>query len=126
MKVSDEIIEVLDYMGEKFGIAIDWTNANVLPYVELICRKYIYWDITTSAVWIVFGILGFISGCKMLRWSDKNISPDDSSGFYIFIEILSVILMGICVIVIGCQIFDIIECTIFPEKRIYDFIQTYL
>ena len=34
MKVSKEIIEVLDYIGEKIGVTIDWTSDNVIPYVK--------------------------------------------------------------------------------------------
>lgn len=33
MQVSDQIIEVLNYLGEKLGVTIDWTSENVLPYV---------------------------------------------------------------------------------------------
>lgn len=31
--MSQEIINVLDNLGEKFGIAIDWSNENILPYL---------------------------------------------------------------------------------------------
>ena len=53
MTVSSEIIEVLDYLGEKFGIAIDWTSNNVLPYLQTLVDKFIKWEISTSIVWIV-------------------------------------------------------------------------
>lgn len=32
--MSVEVIKVLDALVEKFGIAIDWTSANVLPYLQ--------------------------------------------------------------------------------------------
>lgn len=28
--MDNKVIEVLDYMGEKLGIAIDWTSENVM------------------------------------------------------------------------------------------------
>lgn len=43
MKVSEQIIEVLEYLGEKFGVAIDWSSDNVLPMVKELCAKYISW-----------------------------------------------------------------------------------
>ena len=52
MTVSSEIIEVLDYLGEKLGIAIDWTSNNVLPYLQTLVDKFIQWEISTSIVWI--------------------------------------------------------------------------
>ena len=30
---SEQIIEVLNALCEKFGIAIDWTAENVMPYL---------------------------------------------------------------------------------------------
>lgn len=34
MTLSSEIINVLEFVGDKFGIAIDWTQANVMPYLQ--------------------------------------------------------------------------------------------
>lgn len=33
MTVSDQIINVLDALCEKFGLVIDWTSENVVPYL---------------------------------------------------------------------------------------------
>ena len=33
MKVSNQIIEVLEYLCQKFGIVIDWTSESILPYL---------------------------------------------------------------------------------------------
>ena len=32
--ISDGIIKVLDSLADKFGIAIDWTSSNILPYLQ--------------------------------------------------------------------------------------------
>ena len=53
MNFSDEVIKILNYLGEKFGIAIDWTNDNALPYLQELCDKFIKWEICTSTAWIV-------------------------------------------------------------------------
>ena len=31
--MNNKIIEVLDYLGEKIGLAIDWTAENIYPQV---------------------------------------------------------------------------------------------
>ena len=31
--MSDEIIKVIDELGKRFGIVIDWSSENVLPYI---------------------------------------------------------------------------------------------
>ena len=41
MKVSEQIIQVLDALCAKLGMAIDWTADNVIPYIEKLCGKYI-------------------------------------------------------------------------------------
>ena len=60
MKASDQIIEVFDYLGEKLGISIDWTSENILPYIQTLCGKYINWEIATSIVWLIVGIVFII------------------------------------------------------------------
>ena len=53
MKFSEEIINVLDYICKKLGIAIDWTSENVIPYTQDLCARYIQYEIFTSIVWMV-------------------------------------------------------------------------
>lgn len=77
--MSNEIIKVIDALAAKFGIAVDWTSANVLPYLETLCGKYVDYEIMTSAVWIVIGVLmlvGAVGSCKIFRLSLKKIDED--------------------------------------------------
>lgn len=55
--MSEEIIKVLDALAEKFGLAVDWTSANVIPYLEQLCGKYVNYEIVTSVIWLLFGIV---------------------------------------------------------------------
>ena len=48
--MSEEIIKVLDALAEKFGVAVDWTSANVIPYLEQLCSKCVNYEIATSFV----------------------------------------------------------------------------
>ena len=41
MEISEQVIKVLDAVCDKFGIAIDWTSNNVIPYIEQIGNKII-------------------------------------------------------------------------------------
>ena len=114
--MSAEIIKVLDALCERFGVAIDWTSNNVLPYLEQLCEKFINWEISTSIAWmIIMGVatvVFFIFAIVI-----HNIADED--GVWIgfgFILLLTVVVCGV-------QIFDIIECKTFPEKAIYDYIQ---
>ena len=124
MTVSSEIIEVLDYLGEKFGIAIDWTNNNVLPYLQTLVDKFIQWEIFTSILWIaiVVFVIAMIIGLmnlKGIREFNKEVCDGE-------LWILAGIIIFGFFVVICVQIFDIVECNIFPEKVLYDFIKEML
>lgn len=124
MTVSSEIIEVLDYLGEKFGIAIDWTSNNVLPYLQTLVDKFIKWEISTSIVWIIIAafIIAIIIGLMNLK-GVREANEDYCDGM---LWILAGIIIIVSFIVICIQIFDIIKCNIFPEKALYDFIKVML
>ena len=59
--MSEEVIKILDALAEKFGLAIDWTSANVLPYLQQLCDKCVMYEIVTSVIWILPGICWKIS-----------------------------------------------------------------
>lgn len=114
--MSDEIIEVLEYMCSKFGLAVDWTSENALPYLQMLCDKYINWEIATSIAWIVIfiGVIAFaLSVCKKVKWDVEVICP-------------SILLIIILIFASGVQVFDIIKCITFPEMKIYEYITNLL
>ena len=123
MTVSSEIIEVLDYLGEKFGIAIDWTNNNVLPYLQTLADKFIKWEISTSIVWIAIATFVIVAMIVLINLKGIREINEEIDGMLWIPIIVSII---VSFIVICIQIFDIIECNIFPEKALYDFIKVML
>ena len=123
MTVSSEIIEVLDYLGEKFGIAIDWTSNNVLPYLQTLIDKFIKWEISTSIVWIVIAAFVIVAMIVLINLKGIREINEETYGM-LWIPIIVLIIVSFIVICI--QIFDIIECNVFPEKALYDFIKVML
>ena len=123
MTISSEIIEVLDYLGEKFDIAIDWTSNNVLPYLQTLVDKFIKWEISTSIVWIVIAAFVIVAMIVLINLKGIREINEEIDGMLWIPIIVSII---VSFIVICIQIFDIIECNIFPEKALYDFIKVML
>lgn len=130
MKVSEQIIEVIDALCEKFGIAIDWTAENIMPYIEKLCTKFINFEIYTSVFWICF-MIALSSLCWIIagvysRKAKKLDYPWDDDEIVTWVAIVGIVVAGVLsfatVIVIGCQIYDIVVATTFPEKTIYDYI----
>ena len=120
MNFGDETIKILNYLGEKFGIAIDWTSDSVLPYLQQLCTKFIEWDTSTSIAWIIGAIFAIIAAIIFVLVVNKNEDLSDSFGNWQYGILIVIIFIATCVI--GIQIYDIITCSTFPEKVIYDFI----
>lgn len=126
MSVSDEIIKVLDALAEKFGMVIDWTSQNVIPYLEQLCGKYVNYEIVTSVIWLIFGIICLFVGKWSIkktqycykRYKENKHSDWDVGAVFSGIGVGVAFLVGI--IVIMCQMFDIATCLTFPEKIIFD------
>lgn len=124
--MSEEVIKILDTIAEKFGLAIDWTSANVLPYLQQLCGKYVTYEIVTSVVWMLIGICLLFIGKYMIEktkycWGKYE---EDWHSSYDFVAISLGVLAGFAIvggiIVISCQIFNIVTCITFPEKVIIE------
>ena len=118
MQISEEIIKTLDYIGEKFGLAIDWTSSNIMPYFTELCNKIVKYEICTSIIWIV-AFVAAIALCisyirKSIRWAEDE-------GDWIWFAVILIIIAIVCGIGFLVQIFDIVECGIFPEKYLAEY-----
>lgn len=129
--VSDQIIEVLEALFEKFGIAIDWTGQNVLPYVQELMNKAVSYELWTSVMRIVFFLLS-TGICWFIVWRLSR--TPDFRWYYAFekgaptiavlLAITGAILTIISIISTIAQVMDIITCLTFPEKIIFNMIKS--
>lgn len=121
--MENKVIEVIDALCERFGIAVDWTSQNVFPYVKDLMERIIQYEVVTSIFNIVFSFTAcFISFVFMKNVRKKQNSSEDS---IMFTSILFAILLIISVIISPCQFYDIIEVLTIPEKTFIDIISTY-
>lgn len=133
MTFSKEIIEILDYLGKQFGIAIDWSSKNVMPYLQDLMSRFVGFKMTKSGIWIAIMILIIVPvGIFLLIKGNKTYKRYSSGDDYyaditaIFLWIGSAILLVTAICVIGENIFNMAECHFLPEKVIYEYIQTLL
>ena len=116
--MSDEIIKLLDDLGQRFGIAIDWSSQNVMPYLQDLVRRFTTYEIATSIMWLTIGMIfllaGIIFSIKIVKSENRDIQP---------LILFTVILAVIGIVMIMCQISDIITCCTIPEKMILEYIQ---
>ena len=132
MSFSKEWIAILDDLAYRFGVAIDWTSENIIPYLQDLCSRFIKYEIFTSIGWIgimivIISVCGIIAGIIHKKACADNVDPYND---IVFINIAAKVTMGflgiIFIAVVGHQIFDIIEALTLPEKTIFEFIKNTL
>ena len=112
--MSTEIIKILDAICDKFGIAINWTLQNTMPYLEQMGEHIINYELYSSILYILIAILSIIVTIGI----HKTYRDIDGLGIPVIIYIIATI-------VICKQFFDIVTVNTFPEKTILDFITIY-
>lgn len=128
MSFSENFIEIMDNIGKNIGIAIDWTNKNVLPYMEELCGKIINYELYTSIAWLIFSLLIMVIGIVMMINANKeknNPKREFYDDWYILFFVIGGGLVLVGVITTMTQIGDIITCLTLPEKVIMEFIMKY-
>lgn len=126
--MSEEIIKVLDELGKRFGMAIDWSNQNLMPYLqELMCRFIVYKNVQ-AIIWIIISIIVIclsIWGIKKLyKWKkEKNIEEYDDDWLGCVLGMLGMALtLIVFIIVLICHLQGLIQNIILPELSVIDYL----
>ena len=128
--VSDEIIKVFDVFANKIGVTVNWTQDNILPYMQKLCGQYVTYEMATSAFWIVIGVCLLFLGKYLISqtkncWAKSKEDPySDDDVLAIVFGLLAALSIINGITVVGAQIMDIITCLTFPEKVILDELQS--
>ena len=133
--MSDEIIKVLDYIADKLDIAIDWTAENVIPYVEEVVGKFVTYNVVKHSLLTLCGLVMIPVLFKFAKLPKKSKlkceQTQQSTFFYDYngyrkeavAEEVGTILAGIafalmcmmCILLIGCNIDEVLRWSIIPE-----------
>lgn len=125
MAVSEQIIQVLDALCARFGLVIDWTAENVIPYISTLCEKLVSWEIWSSVAWMAIMVVASIVWTILMIIFREAIQDDLSDGGPVgVLPLVGCFVLGAAtIIVIGTQIFDIIKCVTFPELFVFEYIK---
>ena len=63
MEMNNQVIEVLKYIGEQFGIAVDWTAGNIIPYIQDLIARIAQYEFFSS---MTLAIIGFLIATVLL------------------------------------------------------------
>lgn len=148
MTTSKQIIEVLDAIGDKLGIAIDWTSENVWPYLKEIMEKYVRYKIAKEVFFIIISLLVFtvigIFATKCAKQHQKILSSNCSNPFWYYNDssyaitnieattltcagiAASVVLGIVSILLFVSSINCLIACFTIPELVVLDYIKNLL
>ena len=139
MEISEQVIKVLDAVCDKFGIVIDWTSNNVVPYIQQLGNKIITYDICNSIMWLVIGSVIPLTVAILIKkfLNKKKLEAKESSNAYYYADgsldegalycyLIIGILLVIAIVIGTISLQSIIQDIAFPEKTIMEFIKPYI
>lgn len=148
MTASKQIIEILDAIGDKLGIAIDWTSENVWPYLKDLMEKYVRYVVVNKIFLIITSILVFFAigvfATKCTKQYQKALSSKQNNFFWSYDSTcccvspidpdrptllgitFSVALGMIFMVVFIKSVARLIECFTIPELIVFDYIKDLL
>lgn len=124
MTASEQIIQVLDELCKRFGIVVDWSKDNIIPYLEELTRKIVLYELWTSVVWILLSVIAGYFTVRLIKWSFDGLKTHDwtCNDRYIIGSIVSAFFVITIIIVFVINLMDVVTCLTFPEKVLYDFV----
>ena len=123
--MSNEIIKVLDHLCDKFGIAIDWSSNNVMPYLQDLMVRITKYAIYTNILWLAMSIL--IISVTVFALVKITKVARESMYDWDFIIAISFLIGSIIIIIFfvtgmyACQ--NLIEVNTVPEKYMIEMIR---
>lgn len=138
--MGNEVIKVLDHLCDKFGIAIDWTSANVMPYLQDLMSRIVKYGIYQNVSDIIYCLILLLivalitrklykASYKYASIYDETNEYDDKSNamFFTTAFMISLAITVITSIIVLCSIKasvdEIIELSTVPEKYVIEMIQ---
>ena len=129
--MSEEIIKVLDELGKRFGIVIDWSNQNIVPYLQELLKRFICYQNITAGIWIIISVAIIIGGVIMLNFLNKWKKSDDYDSSYCSDDdVLAAVgyILSVCIIALGIgliigNILGITKNICMPEMVVYEYIK---
>lgn len=126
VNLSDQIVQIINELSQKCGVAINWSSDTLLPFMQEIMTKMIRYELISSIIWMVVCIALVVSSVLVYNRTIK-------AGIYDEYGILSLrLLICVCAVLtcilsglgIICQILDVVACLTFPEKILIEYIQS--
>ena len=134
--MGEEVIKVLKHLGDQFGVAIDWSSANIMPYLNDLMGRIVKYGIYINIYNIfykIFCIALFVGITVVLyklanRAIIKQKNSEDNlaealSIAYVVSCVATVVVIVVGIVGISDSVTNIIELNTVPEKYVIEMIQ---
>ena len=131
---SSQFIEIFDHLCQKFGVVIDWSAQNVIPYITALCGRMTSYIIFKNVV-LIFVFAGifylfwrFTNPCcsKENKWDPDFQYCKSLNGSYVLGWIGRGVVTAFSFGVSITALLTIIKCIYLPEFVIIDCLSSYL
>lgn len=127
---------IMDWL-DKLNISLEVTQSELNETLSIISKKAVAYEMITSIVSVVIFMAAIvimltvflkITGCKNIKFGIQYVKKLDINKELdkALIIMIITVLSFFTLIGIATQVIDIIECIVFPEKIILEFIVRYL
>ena len=147
-ELSTEVIKILDDLGKRFGIAVDWTSKNVMPYLMELYDKFITYKIVVNCIPIVLFVVFLIITIVFLKkyfkynalarktnetnWATRVIEYTYQDNHYSMSELCFGVILILAIVdfvIAGATCFTIgnlLKLIFVPELYVVDYLSTYM
>lgn len=131
MQFSEQFILVLDELCKRFGLVIDWTAQNVMPYLQDLSSRVISYEIAKNILFILLLPAAVIATREILKRVTRYANEWDkehnhTTTEYDLVHCIGCVVVGVLSILAASSVLDIIKCVFLPEMVIYGYIKPLL
>lgn len=119
MNFSEQLIYLIDEFAKRIGIVIDWTNDNVVPYLQDLVGRYIAYEITMNGIGIGLGVIVAIASIIFGLFSIKKYREDEYDDFALYFFLVALFGAFTAVVIIAPNLIGLLKLINIPEFYIY-------
>ena len=123
MTISSEITNILNDLGSRFGVVIDWTSQNVTPYIQDLISRIAKLEMCNSIMALICGIICAIATILCIRFAVKHYEDDVDEFIGISIVTISIICGMLMLILIPIGIDGLTKAIYLPEFTAIEYMQ---